>query len=73
MEGWRVSLGAIAADALPGLTASRYEKPWVANKSPRKKWEPMIFYGSILIGFAIGALICYFAFASVTNHEVGEM
>lgn len=45
------------------------DKPW-AVKHPKLKWERGIFYGSIGIGVAIGALICYQAYASVTNHSV---
>ena len=48
----------------------RYDKPWTIEKNPRRKWERIIFWGSILVGFALGGLICYFAYASVTNHEV---
>jgi beta-glucanase (GH16 family) len=44
------------------------EKPWTA-KHPKLKWERSIFYGSIGIGVAIGAILCYLAYASVTNHE----
>lgn len=32
--------------------------------------ERGIFYGSIGIGVVIGAILCYQAYASVTNHEV---
>ncbi|ORY19791.1 hypothetical protein BCR34DRAFT_595240 [Clohesyomyces aquaticus] len=46
------------------------EKPWAASKHPKLKWERTIFYGSIGIGVAIGAIICYMAYASVTNHAV---
>ncbi|KAF2433686.1 glycosyl hydrolase [Tothia fuscella] len=46
-----------------------YEKPWKTQKDPREKWEYIIFYASIVIGFAIGGLICYFAWTSVTNNE----
>jgi hypothetical protein len=49
---------------------SRYEKPWLEDRNPRRKWERIIFWGSIGIGFVIGALICYMAYASVTNLEV---
>ena len=49
---------------------SRYEKPWLQERNPRRKWERIIFWGSIGIGFVIGALICYMAYASVTNLEV---
>ena len=53
------------------MLSFRYdEKPWAATKHPKLKYERMIFYGSIVIGIAIGAMICYFAYASVTNHEV---
>jgi hypothetical protein len=47
-----------------------YEKPWASQKDPREKWEKVIFWISILIGLAIGALICYLAWISVTNNEV---
>lgn len=50
-------------------TGGEYDKPWTIEKNPRRKWERIIFWGSILIGFALGGLICYFAYASVTNHE----
>lgn len=46
------------------------EKPWALNKHPKLKWERGIFYGSIGLGIAIGAFLCYRAYASVTNHEV---
>jgi hypothetical protein len=56
------------------LTIVRYdEKPWATTKHPRLKWERAIFYGSIGIGVAIGAIICYQAFASVTNHSVSKV
>ncbi|KAF2258385.1 concanavalin A-like lectin/glucanase [Lojkania enalia] len=55
---------------LVSLTGSIYdEKPWAAKKHPKLKWERTIFYGSIGIGLAIGAIICYQAYASVTNHD----
>lgn len=50
-------------------TGGEYDKPWTIEKNPRRKWERIIFWGSILIGFALGGLICYFSYASVTNHE----
>ncbi|OCK77836.1 glycoside hydrolase family 16 protein [Lepidopterella palustris CBS 459.81] len=50
-------------------TGGEYEKPWTTEKNPKKKWEKIIFWGSIVVGFAIGGLICFFAYASVTNHE----
>jgi len=53
------------------LTPGEYdEKPWAVAKHPKLKWERTIFYGSIGLGVAIGAFICYRAFASVTNHTV---
>ncbi|KAJ4357296.1 uncharacterized protein N0V89_001871 [Didymosphaeria variabile] len=45
------------------------EKPWALSKHPKLKWEKTIFYGSVVLGVAIGAFICYRAFASVTNHS----
>ncbi|KAF2691892.1 glycoside hydrolase family 16 protein [Lentithecium fluviatile CBS 122367] len=45
------------------------EKPWALAKHPKLKWERGIFYGSIVLGIAIGAFLCYMAFAGVTNHE----
>ncbi|KAF2021808.1 glycoside hydrolase family 16 protein [Aaosphaeria arxii CBS 175.79] len=52
------------------LVAGEYdEKPWADSKHPKLKWERAIFYGSVGIGVVIGAVICYFAYASVTNHE----
>ncbi|KAF2752328.1 glycoside hydrolase family 16 protein [Sporormia fimetaria CBS 119925] len=50
------------------VTGEFDEKPW-AVKHPRLKWERSIFYGSIGVGVAIGAIICYQAYASVTNHS----
>lgn len=51
------------------LTPGEYdEKPW-ALKHPKLKWERTIFYGSIALGVAIGAFICYLAYAGVTNHQ----
>jgi hypothetical protein len=51
-------------------TQLRYdEKPWASAKHPKLKWERGIFYGSVVIGVAIGAILCYLAYASVTNHE----
>jgi hypothetical protein len=47
-----------------------YDKPWTVQKDPREKWEKIIFWVSILIGLAIGALICFLAWKSVTNNEV---
>ncbi|KAF2795522.1 glycoside hydrolase family 16 protein [Melanomma pulvis-pyrius CBS 109.77] len=44
------------------------EKPWSAKKHPKLKWERAIFYGSVGIGVVVGAVICYMAYASVTNH-----
>ena len=53
------------------LKLERYdEKPWATQKHPRLKWERSIFYGSIAIGIVVGAVICYKAYASVTNHAV---
>jgi hypothetical protein len=49
------------------------EKPWALSKHPKLKWERGIFYGSIVLGVAIGAFICYQAYASVTNHSVSQM
>jgi hypothetical protein len=46
------------------------EKPWAVTKHPKLKWERAIFYGSIVLGIAIGGFICYRAYASVTNHDV---
>jgi len=47
------------------------DKPW-AVKHPKLKWERAIFYGSVGIGVVIGAVICYLAYASVTNHSVSR-
>jgi beta-glucanase (GH16 family) len=33
------------------------------------KWERIIFFACIFIGFAIGGVICYFSYTSVSNHE----
>jgi len=49
-----------------------YEKPWLAEKNPRKKWEKIIFWGCTFAGFAIGAFICYLSYSSVSNHEVSS-
>ena len=49
---------------------SRYDKPWLQEPNPRRKWERIIFWGSIVIGFLIGGLICYMAYLSVSNLEV---
>jgi len=46
------------------------EKPWALAKHPKLKWERAIFYGSIVIGIAIGGFLCYMAYSGVTNHEV---
>ncbi|KAL5410705.1 hypothetical protein PMIN04_010525 [Paraphaeosphaeria minitans] len=52
------------------LVSGEYdEKPWALSKHPKLKWERAIFYGSIGLGVAIGAFVCYRAYASVTNHE----
>jgi hypothetical protein len=47
-----------------------YDKPWTTQKDPKEKWEKIIFWVSILIGLAIGALICFLAWKSVTDNEV---
>jgi hypothetical protein len=47
-----------------------YEKSWTEIPEPRKKWEKIIFWVSIAIGFVLGGLICYMSVASVANHEV---
>ncbi|KAF1811333.1 concanavalin A-like lectin/glucanase [Eremomyces bilateralis CBS 781.70] len=46
-----------------------YEKPWLDEPNPRRKWERLILWGSVVIGFAIGGFICYMAYASVSNFE----
>ena len=48
---------------------AQYPKPWLEQSDPRRKWEKFIFYGSILIGFLIGAVICFFSYKSVSNFE----
>jgi beta-glucanase (GH16 family) len=51
------------------LTNGEYdEKPWTVTKHPKLKYERIIFYGSIGLGFLFGIMLCYFAFAKVTNH-----
>ena len=52
------------------LTDATYEKPWVGVRNPRRKYERLIFWGGVVLGFAVGGLICYSGFSSVTNSEV---
>jgi hypothetical protein len=61
---------------LPILTnlMCRYEKPWTEN-SPykgRERWDKVILWTCITTGFLLGVLLCYFAYAAVPRHEVGE-
>ncbi|KAF1992474.1 glycoside hydrolase family 16 protein [Aulographum hederae CBS 113979] len=51
------------------LPEGEYEKPWMDEKNPKKKWERIIFWVCIGIGFVIGALICYFNYVSVSNFQ----
>lgn len=50
-------------------TGPDYPKPWAEQKDPRAKWERVIFYGAIVIGLLIGAVICFFSYKSVSNFE----
>jgi hypothetical protein len=52
------------------LKMSRYEKPWLAKKDPKEKWEKIIFWGSVLAGFAIGGILCVLSWNSVSNKDV---
>lgn len=48
-----------------------YEKPWVKD-SPykiRERWDKVILWGCITIGFLIGVVLCYFAYANVPRHQ----
>lgn len=49
---------------------TEYEKPWMSIPNPRRKWERIIFWGSIGLGVALGGFICYLSLGSVANHEV---
>ncbi|KAH6669868.1 concanavalin A-like lectin/glucanase domain-containing protein [Halenospora varia] len=57
-----------------------YEKPWIeewkqgpaGKKKPKisgNAWDRIIFWGSIVLGFALGGLMCYLAFSSVSNFD----
>ncbi|KAI9855843.1 MAG: hypothetical protein M1824_005832 [Vezdaea acicularis] len=46
-----------------------YEKSWTEEVDPRRKWEKIIFWSCIALGFVIGAGICYMSLLTVTNHE----
>ena len=48
---------------------TEYPKPWLDEVEPRRKWEKVIFWGSLVIGVLIGAVICYFNYKSVSNFE----
>lgn len=48
---------------------TEYPKPWLEHVDPRKKWEKIIFWSAILIGILIGAVICFFSYLSVSNHD----
>ena len=50
------------------FVGSDYPKPWLEEKEPRVRWEKIIFWSSIVIGFLFGALICYVQYISVSNH-----
>lgn len=52
---------------------TRYEKPWIAN-SPykiRERWDKVILWGCMAMGFLLGCILCYFAYANVPRHQVG--
>lgn len=51
------------------LQGSEYPKPWLEHKDPRLKWERIIFWGSIVVGVLIGALLCFLSYRSVSNFE----
>ncbi|KAF8850957.1 concanavalin A-like lectin/glucanase [Acephala macrosclerotiorum] len=54
-----------------------YEKPWIEDWKKRGKgkrlsgraWDSVIFWTSIFLGFALGALMCYFSYSKVSNFE----
>ena len=56
----------------------RYEKPWIEAWKNQKKgrgisgrtWDSIIFWGSILLGFILGAVMCYLSYSKVSNFEV---
>ncbi|KAK5239878.1 hypothetical protein LTR40_014191, partial [Exophiala xenobiotica] len=51
------------------FTGTEYPKPWLEEKEPRRKWERVIFWTSVVIGLLIGAVICFFSYKSVSNFE----
>lgn len=46
-----------------------YEQPWREKKDRRKIWDPIFFYGGILIGLGISGFICYREWYRVPRHE----
>jgi beta-glucanase (GH16 family) len=49
------------------FTGGEYPKPWKDDKDPRQKWEKIIFWSSIALGFVIGAFVCFLQYNSVSN------
>jgi hypothetical protein len=46
-----------------------YEKPWVGEVIPKKKFEPWILWGCVMFGIAIGGVICWLSYTSVSNYS----
>ncbi|KAN0096764.1 glycoside hydrolase family 16 protein [Hyaloscypha variabilis] len=54
-----------------------YEKPWIEAWKNQKNgrgisgrtWDSIIFWGSILLGFILGAVMCYLSYSKVSNFE----
>lgn len=48
-----------------------YEKPWLQD-SPYKKrelWDKVILWSCVSVGFLLGCVLCYFAYANVPRHK----
>lgn len=49
---------------------SRYPKPWLEDSQykKRERWDKVILFGLMTIGFLIGCLLCYLAYKNVPRN-----
>jgi hypothetical protein len=53
----------------------RYEKPWI-EASPyknRERWDKLILWGCILIGFGIGIALCVLKYLQIPRNQVSRL
>ena len=50
---------------------TRYEKPWITDSpyKKRERWDKVILWGCITMGFLLGCILCYFAYKNVPRHK----